>query len=116
MYDVVKASYQNAHQQSTPLGKYGYVRDDALSNDNQQAYFNTDKKIIYSVTGTHELNDWGANTYLAAGNLKDTNRHKSADETLKKAKVKYGVSEASIYGHSLGGSIAGYRGGKSDIR
>jgi hypothetical protein len=46
--------------------------------------------------------------------LKDTNRYKSADETLKKAKVKYGVNEASIYGHSLGGAISGYISGKSD--
>jgi hypothetical protein len=115
LYDVVKASYQNAHQQSTSLGKYGYVRDDALSNDNQQAYFNADKKkLIYSVTGTHKLKDWGTNAYLAAGHLKDTNRYKSADETLKKAKVKYGVNEASIYGHSLGGAISGYISGKSD--
>ena len=33
---------------------------------------------------------------------------------MKKAKLKYGVSDASIYGHSLGGTIAGYIGGKGD--
>ena len=48
------------------------------------------------------------------GKIKDTNRYKSADAGLKKAKLKYGVSDASIYGHSLGGTIAGYIGGKGD--
>ena len=38
---------------------------------------------------------------LAVGKIKDTNRYKSADAGLKKAKLKYGVSDASIYGHSL---------------
>ena len=54
------------------------------------------------------------NAYLAVGKIKDTNRYKSADTGLKKAKLKYGVSDASIYGHSLGGTIAGYIGGKGD--
>jgi hypothetical protein len=115
LYDILKASYNGSHEQKTSLSRFGYDRDDELSNDNQQAYYNPEKKkLIYSVTGTHKLGDWGTNAYLAAGRLKDTNRYKSADEGLKKAKTKYGVSNASIYGHSLGGSIAGYIGSKSD--
>jgi hypothetical protein len=115
LYDVVKASYKDKNTQTSSLGKYGYVRDDDLSNENQQAYYNPDKKkLIYSVTGTHNLADWGTDAYLAAGKIKDTNRYKSADEGLKKAKLKYGVGSASIYGHSLGGTIGGYIGGKGD--
>ena len=72
------------------------------------------RKSFYTVTGTHNLKDWGTNAYLAAGKIIDMNRHKSADNGLKKAKLKYGVSDASIYGHSLGGTIAGYIGGKGD--
>jgi hypothetical protein len=115
LYDVVKASYKDKNTQTSSLGKYGYVRDNDLSNENQQAYYNPDKKkLIYSVTGTHNLADWGTDAYLAAGKIKDTNRYKSADEGLKKAKLKYGVGSASIYGHSLGGTIGGYIGGKGD--
>ena len=115
LYDVVKASYKDKGAQAGALGKYGYVRDDALSNDNQQAYYNPKaKKLIYSVTGTKSLSDWGTDAYLAAGMLKSTNRYKSADAGLKAAKKKYGVASASIYGHSLGGSIAGYIGGSGD--
>ena len=114
-YDVLKASYKNSHEQATSLSRFGYNRDEELSNDNQQAYFNPKKKkLIYTVTGTHNAKDWGTNAYLAVGKIKDTNRYKSADAGLKKAKLKYGVSDASIYGHSLGGTIAGYIGGKGD--
>lgn len=115
LYDVVKASYKDKDTQASSLGKYGYVRDNDLSNDNQQAYYNpTAKKLIYSVAGTHNLADWGTDAYLAAGMLKSTNRYKSADEGLKKAKAKYGVSSASIYGHSLGGTIGSYIGSRAD--
>ena len=40
-----------------------------------------------------------------AGGFKDTDRYKQADETLKQAKAKYGPTEVSITGHSLGGRI-----------
>ena len=69
MYDVLKASYKNSHEQATSLSRFGYNRDEELSNDNQQAYFNPEKKkLIYTVTGTHNAKDWGINAYLAVGN------------------------------------------------
>lgn len=39
------------------------------------------------------------------GGLKDTDRYKQADETLKAAKAKYAPAETAITGHSLGGRI-----------
>ena len=115
LYDIVKASYKGEDEQKNSLGKYGYVRDKDLSNENQQAYYNADKKkLIYSVTGTHNAKDWGTDAYLALGKLKDTNRYKDADNGLKKAKAKYGVTEASIFGHSLGGSIGATIASKAD--
>jgi hypothetical protein len=114
-YESLKASYNNPHEQKTSLSQYGYERDDALSNHNQQAYYNKNsKKLLYNVTGSHNLADWGTNAYLAAGKIKDTTRYKSADEGLKAAKAKYGVDSATVYGHSLGGTIAGYISSKND--
>ena len=46
MYDVPKASYKNSDEQATSLSRFGYNRDEELSNDNQQAYFNPEKKKL----------------------------------------------------------------------
>jgi len=48
------------------------------------------------------------------GGFKDTDRYKSADETLKKAKSKYNPADVSITGHSLGGRIVQDIAKKSD--
>ena len=115
LYTALKASYADVATQKTSLGKYGYQRDDSLSNDNEQVYYNPiHKKILYDIAGTHNISDVGTDLYLATGHLKDTNRYKEADSTLQKAKSKYGVNEATITGHSLGGSIAGYVANKQD--
>ena len=60
---------------------------------------------MYNVAGTHSGKDLITDAYLAVGSLKSTSRYRSADDTLKKAKAKYGVENATITGHSLGGQI-----------
>lgn len=105
--DVLKNSY--AKNKAKKMGDFEL--DEGLSNDNQQVYFNPkEKKLLYSITGTHNLSDVGTDLYLAAGNLKGTNRYKEAEKTFKQAKEKYGVDNATIAGHSLGASLAGYIG------
>ena len=108
-YSVLKNSYKDKKKQTNGLDRYGYVFDSDLSNDNEQVYFNPkDNKLLYSVTGTHNLSDWGTDAYLAAGKLKDTNRYKEADKGLAEAKKKYGVDSATITGHSLGATVGSY--------
>jgi hypothetical protein len=115
LHDVLKNSY--AKNKSKTMK--GYNLDENLSNHNQQVYYNpTKKSLLLSGTGTHNFNDdgtynfndIGTDFYLGIGKLKDTNRYKEADKTLKKAKEKYGVNKAIITGHSLFGTIAGYIG------
>ena len=115
LHDVLKNSY--AKNKSKTMK--GYNLDENLSNHNQQVYYNpTKKSLLLSGTGTHNFNDdgtynfndIGTDFYLGIGKLKDTNRYKEADKTLKLAKEKYGVNKAIITGHSLFGSIAGYIG------
>ena len=107
VHKVLRNSY--AKQKSERLG--GYNLDKELSNDNQQVYFHpTKRRILYSVTGTHNLKDIGTDVSLAVGRLKNTKRYHEAKDTLEKSKNKYGVDKATIVGHSLGGTIAGYIG------
>ena len=115
LYTPIKLGYKDKKSQIDEMKKYGYYRDNSLSNDNEQVYWNpTKKKLLYNVTGTHvyddkgnfSLNDWGTDLWLATGHLKETNRYKEADTNLAKAKTKYGVKKAKILGHSLGGGIA----------
>ena len=107
LYTPIKLGELPKQQQINEMKKYGYYRDGALSNDNEQVYWNpTKKKLLYNVRGTHNWNDVGTDFYLAVGKLKETNRYKEADTTLAKAKTKYGVKKAMITSHSLGGGIA----------
>lgn len=143
LYDSLRVGYlDNENKQGKEMARYGYQIDKALSNENQQVYFNPEtKKLLYNVTGSHSLQDWvnsdlklalgirknegkpiierGIESLLPQswkkgfdrgyenvfGGFKDTDRYKQADETLKKAKAKYGPVETSITGHSLGGRI-----------
>jgi hypothetical protein len=109
LYDTLKNSYADKKTQKKQMKQFGYYRDKQLSNDNQQVYYKPDeRKVLLSVTGTHNLSDVGTDAYLAAGKLKDTNRYKEADTALNKAKAKYGVDKATIAAHSLGGGISQY--------
>jgi hypothetical protein len=97
------------------MKKYGYIRDKKLSNHNEQIYYNpSDREMLMTVAGSHNLSDWGTDVYLAAGKIKSTNRYKEADNILKKAKQKYHPKETIISGHSMGATISGYIASKED--
>jgi len=86
-----------------------------LSNSNQQVYYHPEqKKLLFNVSGTHNLADVGTDIYLGLGKLKDTNRYKQAKNKLEEAKRKYNIDNAVITGHSLGGAISQYIGSKDD--
>jgi hypothetical protein len=107
VHKALKNSYADKATRRKKIG--GYHLDESLSNHNQQVYFHPKKKeMLYTIAGTHNLSDVGTDVALAFGGLKGTKRYKEADETFKKAKAKYGGAKATVMGHSLGGSIAGY--------
>ena len=111
LHTALKSSYGDKDA-IKKLNKNGYILDKELSNGNEQVYYkhkkSGGKKLLYNVAGTHNLSDVGTDVSLAFGRLKNTKRYKEADNVLKKAKSKHGVKNATITGHSLGGSIAGY--------
>ena len=106
---VLKLGYANEKKQGKVMNKYGYKIDNALSNDNQQVYFNPDKKkLLFNITGTHNAKDIITDTRLALGGLTKTERFKQADNTLQKAKDKYKENKVVITAHSLGATIGNY--------
>ncbi len=114
LYDALKSSYGN-QESKQHLADAGYKYDSMLSNHNQQVWYNPyQKKLLFNVAGTHNLSDWGTDLWLGAGHLKDTDRYKEAKQALEDAKHKYNVNNATLTGHSLGGSIIGYLGSKAN--
>ena len=106
LYDTLKAGYGDK-KSVDKLREQGYTRDDSLSNDNTQVYYNKrTRQMVYNVSGTHNLKDWATDFYLLKGKVKDTNRYKQAERNLQRAKDKYKPRETAVSGHSLGGTIA----------
>jgi len=104
LHEVLTNGYNK--NKSQQIGDFKLDRD--LSNGNQQVYFNEKNgKLHYNVNGTRNLKDWMVDVIAIGGGLKNTKRYKDADRTLKNAKQKYNVDNATISSHSLGGAIAG---------
>ena len=114
---ALKFSYKDLNHQKNMSTKYGYKIDSMLSNKNEHVYFNPkENKLVITVAGTDKFSpkDLITDVYLAAGKLKDTSRYKSAHKTIRDAKAKYNVDNATLAGHSLGGSIVSYAGSTKD--
>lgn len=60
LYDTLRVGYlPSESQQGKQMAKYGYQIDKGLSNENQQVYYNPEnKKLLYNITGSHNLTDW----------------------------------------------------------
>jgi len=108
LHTALKNTYANKENQSNFGKDCGYDYDQDLSNDNQQVYFNKDKKhLMFSVTGTHNASDIGTDLKMMVSKdgVKNTDRYREARDTLNKAKNKYNPSSTTGIGHSLGGTI-----------
>jgi len=106
LYDALYASY-HLKEGKKLMKRQGYYLDKKLSNHNESIYYNPkEKKLLFTIAGTHNYNDWLTDAKLMVGNLKNTNRYKEADEKLKMAKQHYSPVETSITAHSLGSAIA----------
>jgi hypothetical protein len=112
LYDTIRSSYGHKNSMKK-LAKSGYIRDNELSNHNQSVYYSPrEKKMIYSIAGTHNLRDVGTDIWLGLGGIKNTNRYKEAEKNLNKSRDKYKDAHTTIIGHSLGGTIGSYLGSK----
>lgn len=117
LHKVLKLSYDNNEQHQQKMKKNGYAYDSMLSSKNEKVYYNpTQNKLLVSVAGTDKFSprDIITDVYLGLGKLQDTSRYKHAHQTILDAKKKYNVNNATLAGHSLGGSIVSYAGSKGD--
>lgn len=109
----LKNVIQNSYNPKNNLD--GFIKDEELSGKRQQVYVNPENnKLLMTVAGTRSGTDIYNDFRLATGGIKNTNRFKSADNTLNLAKQKYPEYDNSIIGHSLGGAIASRIGGSDD--
>jgi hypothetical protein len=109
LYDALRASYNQSDENIRKLKDKGYNYDSELSNHNQQVFYRpTDKKLLFTVAGTHNLADARTDVYLGLGKLQDTDRFKESKNKFDQAKKKYTPTNTSVVGHSLGGAISQY--------
>ena len=97
LHDALKNSYKPLHDSKRMMLNRGYYLDKKLSNHNEQIYWKpTEKKLLMTIAGTHNIRDWGTDVYLALGKIKDTNRYKESDSILKQAKQKYNPKNTTV--------------------
>ena len=69
LHDALKTSYKDKDNQKLDMSKYGYTRDEDLSNHNHQVYHHSgENKLLFSVTGSHNKHDVGTDAYLGSCN------------------------------------------------
>ena len=111
LHKALKLSYLDDNKKKKKLlKKYGFRLDEDLSSHNQTVAYNpNNQRMLYSVAGTHNMDDGKTDLQLAFGNLKRSKRYKEAVNTLDRAKNKYKNSKENIItGESLGGTITSY--------
>ena len=117
LHKVLKLSYDNNNNHQQKMKKNGYQFDSMLSNKNEKVYYNpTANKLLVSVAGTDKFSpkDLITDVYLGLGKLQNTTRYQHAHNTIRDAKTKYNVKNATLAAHSLGASIISYAGSKGD--
>ncbi len=107
--DVARVIQNSYRPDRNAFAKEGYVYQSSFSQgNNHQAYYNpTTNQLLFSVAGTHNLSDVGTDVLLGAGvGFKESSRYRAAQSALQSARAALNPSHVSVYGHSLGGTIA----------
>lgn len=103
---LLENSYASPQTQLKEIN--GYKRDDKLSGQRFQVYYNPIKNHTYVIhrgtTGT--ISDWKNNLAYAINLYEHTPRYKFALEQQKKAEDKYGSKNITTIGHSQGALLA----------
>ena len=106
---------QGSYKKSSDIK--GFTLDHDLSGKRVQVYKSvTGDQVVVVHRGSYSLHDWVTNANMFMGGtraLKMSARYKHAKEIQKQAEEKYGASNVTTVGHSLGAKIAQEVGGNS---
>jgi hypothetical protein len=103
---ILRSSYSSKNASELFFNKNGFYFDRSLSNIESRVYFRPDdSKLVIVFRGTKSFHDLPTDLAELFGDIKSTSRYKSSRQVLERSKAKYGVN-ATIIGHSLGGSLA----------
>lgn len=102
--NLLDNSYKKPQAQAREVN--GFFRDDSLSGQRAQVYYNPETKQAYVThRGTASPQDVLTDVKMVFGN-KTGERFKYAKDIQKQAEAKYGAENITTAGHSLGSSIA----------
>lgn len=114
---LLDLSYKTKKEGDQYYKLHNYNLDRRLSTNSDRIYYNpTNKKVLMSFRGTKNLiNDLPTDLSILTGNIKESDRYKTANLKYNKAKEKYNKDSIIMVGHSLGGSLASQIGTNNDI-
>jgi len=111
--DLLQASYSRNTPAKEIGNRYGLKLDESLSNAEQKVYLDKNNNPTIAFTGSRKVGDWMTNALLATGLQGFSTRFRGAKQLVEKVKEKYN-KPTTIIGHSLGGALAEYAGGKGN--
>jgi hypothetical protein len=111
--DLLQASYSRNTPAREIGNKYGLRLDDSLSNAEHKVYVDRKNRPTVAFTGSRKVGDWMTNALLATGLQGFSTRFRDSKKLMEDVKKKYSAP-ATIIGHSLGGALAEYAGGKDN--
>ena len=107
IYEFLNNSYTPSQQQAVEID--GFARDDELSDDRVQVYFNPSNSqtvVIHRGTDKYNIWEWVYNLAYYFEIYEFTSRFKHGKNIQCLAEVKYGARNIYTLGHSTGAMIA----------
>jgi hypothetical protein len=104
---TVKKLLQNSYSDNQAHEIDGFIRDDELSGNRAQVYYNPatgEAHVIHR--GTQGIVDWKNNIAYGLNNYESTDRYKHAKKIQDEAEKKYGSENINTIGHSQGAMVA----------
>lgn len=102
-----KIAYETPDVQREYASQLGYTIDDELSSKNYTVFHNPEtSNTVLAFRGTKEIADAPVDGLVLLNMGSHSQRYKNAGSVARKVVSKYGLSNSSSTGHSLGGALS----------